>query len=186
MIAYSLFVSNEVTLYTFANPPFPKSFPRKYLCTVYPSPQGLFLCSTIVTGSEEDNDLDSFEAVLDERARFCFDEDDEVDGMADGTDCPISTLVLKSDELITLRRVSLDKLLIALLLSFTDDSTEENDGFLSKVLERRESFLVMEGMDDLAEAAAAAEEAFSTLTLLCPKGLLPSAARVVMMDCGVM
>ena len=49
--AYSLLVSQLVTLYTLAKPPLPNILPRMYLCTVKPSPHGRFLCSIIVIGS---------------------------------------------------------------------------------------------------------------------------------------
>ena len=70
LTAYSLLVSKLVTLYTFAKPPLPNNFPLKYLCTVYPSPEGRLRCSTIVIGSDE------FE--LDVGLEV---EDDLVDGM---------------------------------------------------------------------------------------------------------
>lgn len=70
LTAYSLFVSKLVTLYTFAKPPLPNNFPLKYLCTVYPSPEGRLRCSTIVIGSDEFDELDGLEV-----------DDDLVDGM---------------------------------------------------------------------------------------------------------
>lgn len=73
LTAYSLFVSKLVTLYTFAKPPLPNNFPFKYLCTVYPSPEGRLRCSTIVIGSEFDElglevDVDLVDGML---VRFC-------------------------------------------------------------------------------------------------------------------
>lgn len=118
-MAYSLLVSSEVTLYTLANPPFPKSFPRRYLCTVYPSPQGLFLCSIIVTDSDELESLAlATEAVLFRDVWF------NVDGRT-GATCPVSAQVLMLELLTALRSVSLDKLLIALLFSLLDVSIED-------------------------------------------------------------
>lgn len=145
--AYSLFVSKEVALYTLANPPFPNSFPRKYLCTVYPSPFGLFLCSIIVTDSLSEDEAVFFSVGLDT-----------------GALCPVSAHVLKLELETARRNPSVDMLLIALLFSLLD-STDEYDGFRSKA---RESFFRKEGGKDepLVDGLA------SVLMFLWPKGRL--------------
>ncbi len=128
LTAYSLLVSNDVTLYTFANPPFPNNLPRKYVCTVNPSPQGRFLCSTIVTCSEDEEvgDLLTTVVVL-LVAFFSKGASDDwtmfgcwwiLDEAANGFFFVIGgSFVVVPDSIMTFRKVSLDKLVNALFAS---------------------------------------------------------------------